>query len=123
MGPLKDGWTEEDVAAIIARDIPDELLYVPIVISLDSPDCAWSEAVCISLTHHPHFNVRGNAILGLGHLARLCGQLDWVTVLPAISRALSDDHEYVRMHANDVAGDLLHGDGIHVPGYVSTHIT
>lgn len=54
MGPFQDGWTEQDVAAVIARGVPDELLYVPIVISMDPPDFEWSQAICISLASHWH---------------------------------------------------------------------
>ena len=117
MGPFKDGWTEQDVELVIARDLPDELLYVPIVITLDSPDCAWSERICLALAAHNHYNVRGNAILGFGHLARTCGRLNLDAVLPVISAALNDTHWYVRSHAHDAAGDLLHYLGAQVPGY------
>lgn len=73
----------------------------------------------MDLTSHEHFNVRGNAILGLGHLARTCGHLDLAAVVPVISAALGDRHEYVRGHAADAAADLLHYLGVHVPGSAS----
>jgi hypothetical protein len=123
MGPFKDGWTKDDVAAVIARGLPDELLYVPIVVSLDTPDCAWSEAICISLSQHPQFNVRGNAILGFGHLARTCGHLDLAQVVPIVAAGLKDDHEYVRGHALDVAEDIYCYLGSQVPGYAPTDAT
>lgn len=41
MGPFRDGWTEQDSEAVIARGLADELLHVPIVIAMDPPDCAW----------------------------------------------------------------------------------
>jgi len=123
MGPFRDGWTEQDVESVIARGIPDELLYVPIVITMDPPDCDWSEAICLSLAQHPHFNVRGNAVLGFGHLARTCRQLNLTAVIPIIAAALRDEHEYVRGHAEDAAGDLMHYLGVHVPGYASPGAT
>lgn len=119
MGPFQDGWTEQDVAAVIARGVPDELLYVPIVISMDPPDFQWSQAICISLASHPHFNVRGNAILGFGHLARTCRRIDAATVVPLIAAALQDESAYVRGHADDAAGDLLHYLDVRVPGHES----
>ena len=76
MGPFRDGWTEADIEAVLANGEPQELLYVPIVVSLDPPDWAWSQAICVRLAGHPDANVRGNAILGFGHLARVCGKLD-----------------------------------------------
>ena len=123
MGPFQDGWTKQDVEAVVSRGLPDELLYVPIVITLDPPDCAWSEAICLALAKHPHFNVRGNAILGLGHLARTCGRLNLATVAPAITDALQDEHEYVRGHADDAASDLLHYLGVQIPGYAPSGAT
>lgn len=119
MGPFRDGWTEQDVDAVIARGLPEELLYVPIVISMDPPDCAWSERICLALAAHEHFNVRGNAILGFGHLARTCGHLNLAAVIPVISAALGDSHEYVRGHADAAAADLLHYLGVQVPGHAS----
>jgi hypothetical protein len=123
MGPFRDGWTEQDVEAVLARGIPEELLYVPIVITMDPPDCAWSEAICLSLAVHPHFNVRGNAILGFGHLARICRRLDLAAVSSVVAAALKDEHEYVRGHAEDAAGDILHYLKVHVPGYASSGAT
>ena len=119
MGPFRDGWTKQDVEAVIARGLPDELLYVPIVITMDPPDCAWPESVCLALARHQHFNVRGNAILGFGHLARTCGHVNLVAVVPVVAAALHDEHEYVRGQADAAASDLLQYLGAQVPGYAS----
>ena len=108
MGPFQDGWTKQDVEAVIGRGLADELLYVPIVITMDPLDCAWAERICLDLASHNHFNVRGNAILGFGHLARIHGQLDRSVVLPIIEAGLVDSHDYVRGHANDAADDIEH---------------
>jgi hypothetical protein len=61
-------WTQSDVEAIIARGDPAELLYVPIEVSLVPPGRVWAEQVCVRLAKHPNGSVRGNAILGFGHL-------------------------------------------------------
>lgn len=118
MGPFRDGWTKQDVEAAIARGLPEELLCVPIVIGMDPPDCGWAEAICLSLVGHPDFNVRGNAVLGLGHLARTCRRLDLAAAVPAIAAALHDDNAHVRGQADNAADDLLHYLGIRVPGHV-----
>jgi len=123
MSPFQVGWTKQDVEAVVARGAPDELLYVPIVVSMDPPDCAWSERICLALATHTDFNVRGNAILGFGHLARTCGKLNLTAVVPIIATALRDEHEYVRGHAHDAAGDLLHYLGVRIPGYASSGAT
>src|SRR5437870_596202 len=106
MGPFADGWTETDVEAVLARGDPAELLYVPIVVPLDPPDCAWAEGICVRLSSHAHHNVRGNAILGFGHLARTCGRLTESVVRPIIQAALRDEHPYVRSQARNAADDV-----------------
>jgi hypothetical protein len=100
-------WMAEADAAI-ARDRPDELLHVPIRVSLDPPDCVWAQDVCVRLAAHPHPNVRGNAVLGFGHLARTCGALDEAVVRPLLEAAMRDPDEYVRGQADAAAGDVAH---------------
>jgi hypothetical protein len=79
MGPFDAGWTEEDVDAVLRRNDPDELLYVPIVVGMNaaSREPGWAEEICLALAQHPHFNVRGNAILGMGHIARTVARSRW----------------------------------------------
>ena len=104
---IKDLTTEE-IEAALERNSPEELLYVPISISLYSTDLDWAQAICVRLSSHEHFNVRGNAIQGFGHLGRRFGTLDRINVKPIIDSAMLDPNEYVRMKANDVADDLRH---------------
>lgn len=108
MEPFKQGWMEADVEAVLAEGKPEDLLYVPIVIGMNAPDCdrEWAEEICYRLASHPDFNVRGNAVLGLGHIARTCRALNLPVALPVISRALTDAHDYVRGQAECAAEDL-----------------
>lgn len=117
MGPFVAGWTEADVEAVIARGDPAELLYVPIVVGMNAADCErqWVEEICLKLAEHDHFNVRGNAILGLGHVARTCRALDIERAIPAIRKALTDGDPFVRGHAEDTVQDLETFLGIKVP--------
>lgn len=119
MGPFSDGWVEADVEAVIARGDPAELLYVPIVVGMNAADCerGWAEQICVSLATHEDFTVRGNAILGFGHIARTCRALNTAQIVPIIANALDDAHEYVRGHANNAAMDLHLYLGEIVPGY------
>jgi hypothetical protein len=119
MGPFADGWTESDIEASIRRNDPDELLYVPIVVGMSADECEreWVEDVCVKLSEHPHFNVRGNAVLAFGHIARTCRALDLERIVPIISGALNDPHEYVRSHAAGAAADLEMYLGVVVPGH------
>ena len=108
MGPFAEGWTIEEAEAVLARDEPGELLYVPIVAGMNAPDCGreWAESVCFRLAGHPDFNVRANSILGIAHIARTCGNLNTEDAIPIVADALNDSHEYVRGIAADVADDL-----------------
>jgi len=119
MGPFDAGWTEEDVDAVLRRNDPDELLYVPIVIGMNAASCepGWAEGICLALAQHPHFNVRGNAILGLAHIARTCRALTLEHVVPVIAAALTDDNSYVKDHAYNAASDLHVYLGVIVPGF------
>lgn len=117
MGPFKDGWVIADIEKVIEENKAEDLLYVPIVISMDSPDYEWSEKICISLSSHENFNVRGNAILGFSHLARTSGKLNLAKVLPIVSKALSDQSDYVRGQAQESAEDIKHYLKTKVPGY------
>jgi hypothetical protein len=106
MGPFQDGWTEADVEAAIARNDPAELLYAPIVVSMDPPDCEWAESVCVRLAVHPNPRVRANAILGFGHLARTCRKLNKPVVRPLVESGLNDPAPEVRGQAEAAVMDL-----------------
>ncbi len=91
---------------VIERNDPATLLHVPIVISLNTPDCNWSEQICLQLATHEDFNVRANALLGFGHLARLFRRLTIEKVLPLIITSLNDPHPFVRSHAHSAIDDI-----------------
>ncbi|MEW6736808.1 MAG: hypothetical protein AB1489_36305 [Acidobacteriota bacterium] len=96
----------KDAEAAINRDDPEELLYVPISVSMTAPDFQWAQSICIRLSSHRDFNVRGNAILGFGHLARRLYKLNKEIIKPIIEAALRDDDEFVRGQALLAAKDL-----------------
>ena len=106
---------EESAEAAIARDDPAELLYVPVAASLYSDDLEWAQHLCARLAEHPHLNVRGNAILGFGHLARRFRHLDRAVVEPLVLDALADSNPYVRSQADSVVDDLRHYLDWHLP--------
>jgi hypothetical protein len=108
MGPFHDGWTTDDVEAVIARGETHELLYVPIVASLNAADCppGWAEAVCVRLAGHPDPQVRGNALMGFGHIARTCGMLDMAVVGPLLAAGRVDPNPHVKGQADEACGDI-----------------
>ena len=98
--------SKHEVESAISRNDPDELLHAVLSAALYSDDSDWAEAICLRLTQHEHFNVRGNAILGFGHLARIHGQLNERRIKPLIEAALRDESEYVRNQADAAADDV-----------------
>jgi hypothetical protein len=108
--------TTEEVEAVIARDDPAELYVIPISVSLYHEDLEWSQAVCVMLSAHCDATVRGNAVLGFGHLARRFGWLDEGVVRPIIENALKDDDAYVVGQAHDAGDDVEHFLGWKVKG-------
>lgn len=107
MGPFRNGWDEAQIEAVLANGDPEELLYLPIVISLDPPHCAWSFDICRRLAAHADARVRANPILSFGHLARTCGALQ-PSIRPLIEAALDEPDQNVRFKANDAAHDINH---------------
>jgi hypothetical protein len=95
-----------DAAAALARDNPDELLHVAIGVGMYSDDLPWAEQFCLQLAQHPHFNVRGNAVLAFGHLARRFRHLGNPASLKAVQSGLVDADVYVRGQAEAAADDL-----------------
>jgi hypothetical protein len=108
--------TAEEAEAAIARDDPAELYVVPISISMYHEDLEWAQALCLKLSSHRDVTVRGNAVLGFGHLARRFRKLDEGVVRPIIENALLDAESYVRGQAYAAASDVTHFLGWKVKG-------
>jgi hypothetical protein len=98
--------SKDEIEAAILRDDPGELIFVVLSAALYAEDVEWAQSVCNRLIKHDNFNVRGNAILGFGHIARIHNQLDINVAKPAIEAALKDVSEYVRGQADCVADDV-----------------
>lgn len=101
-------WSREAVEKALEDNDPEHLRYMVVAVSMHELDWEYAQAICIRLSSHPHFNVRGNAVLGFGHISRVHGQLDRERVQPIIKAALLDESEYVRGHANDAIDDTQH---------------
>ena len=104
--PEWQGKTEAE--AVMANDDPHNLSVSVIAVALSAPDLDWAQSYCLQLALHPHPNVRGNAILGFGHLARRSGSLDEQAVKPLVEAALRDPDGFVRSQADSAADDLRH---------------
>lgn len=101
-----------EVTAALTRANPHELLHLPIALSMDPPEeehPGYAESVCRVLATHAHPNVRGNALLGFGHLARTVGII-WKpkAVRALVEAGLADPDGYVSGQAEAAAMDLRH---------------
>lgn len=100
------------ITVALARNNADELLHLPIALSLNPPEDehpGYAERICRQLARHAHPNVRGNALLGFGHLARTAGVVREPDEVRALVEAgLADPDPYVSGQAEAAADDLEH---------------
>ncbi len=91
-----------------AIESDDVLVLMDLVmdIGLAGESREWAQSCCVQLVRHRNANVRGDAVLAFGHLARRFGQLDSQRVRRLVQIALHDPSEYVRNQASSAADDL-----------------
>jgi hypothetical protein len=98
--------------AMHANDV-ETLGAMIVAAALYEDDFDVAYGACVQLSTHADEVVRGNAILGFGHLARLFGRIG--DEAPRIVKgALDDPSAYVRGQAHAAASDLAHFLGIEV---------
>lgn len=98
--------SHEHIEAAIERDDSIELMDLVEQIALEEEDRRFAENCCARLAKHRNAMVRGNAVLGFGHLARRFGQLDGRRIRRLVDIALHDHSDYVRAQAESAAEDL-----------------
>lgn len=98
--------TPDAIEAVVRHGPLDDLRWLPIGLSLDPPEGVDVEGLCLRLSRHGDAWVRGNALTGLGHLARVTGELDPERVRPALKAGLKDDSGIVRVRAEDAISDV-----------------
>ena len=90
----------------LERDDPIELQPLVLEVALECEERESAEIRLARLAKHRNANVRGNALAGLGHLARRFGILDRNRVQRLIETGLYAHHEYVREQAESAAADV-----------------
>nr|CAP47715.1 putative integron gene cassette protein [uncultured bacterium] len=98
----------EEIETALTEGHPLGLEVVVLSAVLHSSDSERAQDICIALSSHPNPNVRGNAVLGLGHLARIHGFLNQERALPVVIAALADHDPYVAGQAESAADDITH---------------
>ena len=58
--------------------------------------------------------MRGNALKGLGHLARITGHFNREDSIERVKQGLNDADELVRGHAQDTASDIYMFTGLKI---------
>ena len=99
-------FTAEDIEAAIARNASDEIPYVPLTVALLADDGAAAMQVCVKLARHVDPQVRANALISLGHIARRFRSLDEAAVKPLIEEGLRDPDATVRLLAKSAADEI-----------------
>ena len=102
----RDQELQLDYERALERDDPIELQRLVLEVALHSDSREWAECTCADLARHRNAHVRGNALLGFGHLARRFGALDRRRVQRLVEKGLFAHHEYVREQAESAAEDL-----------------
>jgi hypothetical protein len=98
--------SQGEIEAAILRNDPEKLPLAVLSAALHSDDSDWAEDVCWRLSKHEHSNIRGSAIQGFGHIARIHGKLNQKQIKPVIEAALNDENDLVRGQADDTADDV-----------------
>lgn len=101
-------WTRATIKKLLSEADPHVLPQIPIIVSMDPPDCQWALSICVALSRHGDTTVRGNSVLGFGHLARNCPGLDLSPVAPILHGALDDPQPYIRGQADAARDDIEH---------------
>lgn len=108
---------EQDALAALERGDPNELGLVVIGLALHNSNRAFVEGFCLNLANHCNEIVKGNSVLGFGHIARRFGELSDPRIRQIIESALADKSEYVRGQAWAAAEDTAHFLGWTIVGF------
>ncbi len=100
--------TDKEIAAAVGRNVVEELQVVVVSAALYTDNLEFVQNLCVQLASHPNAIVRGNAILGFGHLARRFPRLDESVVRPIIEDGIRSNIDYIRGQAFDAAEDAEH---------------
>ena len=96
----------EDIPAMLEENDPLKVLKIPILVSIYDDDQVFCENICLKLAGHENVQVRANAVLGFGHIARRFGVFLNKSILDIVNEALLDDFSEVRGQADCAADDI-----------------
>ena len=99
--------SSHDVDCLIRQKTDEELSRLVIAVAMHEENFAFAEAVCLRLAESKEATVRGNAILGFGHIARRAKTLiEEKRARALIDAGMKDESEYVRGQAVSASDDV-----------------
>jgi hypothetical protein len=112
-------FSQEEALASLNRGFPGELHVVAVGVALYEHQAEFAEQFCLRLVNHDDDFVRGNAILGFGHISRRFGNLKSAQIKSLVEKALNDESDYVRGQAWAAASDITHFLGWNIDGFAN----
>ena len=75
-------------------------------LSLYGENVDFIQEILVEYSNNIDENIRGVAILGFGHIARIHRKMDKELVLPIVKKGLKDSSNFVRGHAENALDDI-----------------
>ena len=98
---------KREIEQSIEMNDPEELLSVVIDVALVATDPVWATECLFDLAEHDQTSVRGNALMGLVHLAQRFPQVDRKSIRAVIEIAQNDQERHVRDQADAALEELM----------------
>ena len=96
-------YTDALAVEILRSGSNKEKAELAMALGFDCPDYGFAQSMCIQLLQAEDEIVRGNAIIGLAHIARRFGKLDKRVVKPYLLRELREN-----IKCKDFIADAVH---------------
>ncbi|NBI11824.1 hypothetical protein D1641_17805 [Colidextribacter sp. OB.20] len=96
-------YTDALAVQILRSGSNKEKAELAMALGFDCPDYGFAQSMCIQLLQAEDEIVRGNAIIGLAHIARRFGKLDKRVVKPYLLRELREN-----IKCKDFIADAVH---------------
>ena len=96
-------YTNESAVQIMQSGSNEEKAELAMALGFDCPDYGFAQMMCVQLLQVEDEIVRGNAVIGLSHIARRFGKLDKRVVKPYLLRELREN-----ISCKDFIVDAIH---------------
>lgn len=84
----------EDINKILESDDINEIIRLPLSVSMNHPNWKYAQDLCVKLSKHKDARVRANAVLGFAYIARTKGILEKHIVNPIVLKELNENKKY-----------------------------